>query len=516
MTSQETVREFTDSELVIGLVGAIGTRMEVVASYISNCLKSYNYLNTQTIVVSQDVLDDLSFVIGGYPEGISNFEKTEKQMDIGNKLRDHDLGLVGVGIIAQISQRRSKLLSEMGVGTDGHEDKHLPRMSYIIKSLKNADEVRTLRAVYGNGFYLIGVYEDLETRRKNLMHNKSVPEDKAEMLMRRDEAEDKKHGQQSLDTYQMSDFFVDLGGNWMATIDRIFDLIFGNPFITPTFNEFAMFMAYASSLRSSDLSRQVGAVVTRGHDILALGTNDSPRFGGGQNWPSEDAKFMDLPTSGTDASRGFDANKAEFEKIANEVMDVFKVDDDERSLFRDKLRHTGLGGLTEYGRSVHAEMEALDTCARNGIPTKGCTMYVTTYPCHNCAKHIIDMGIEKVYYIEPYPKSKAAQLHDDAITSDPTVTSKVRFLPFTGIGPRRFMELFAMVHPPLYDKKRKNSDGHVVKWSPIQSNVRSQMVPLTYLDLENNYLILYSEKVDELKKEIESNTATDEETRDEE
>ena len=512
---QEAGREFVDSELVIGLVGAIGTRMEIVASYISNCLKSYNYLHTETIIVSRDVIDDLSFVIGGYKEGISNLEKTNKQMDIGNTLREKGLGLVGIGIIAQISQIRSKLLKEGIVDCESQDDKHLPRMSYVIKSLKNADEVRTLRSVYGNGFYLIGVYEDHKTRKKNLMHNKSISEAEAETLMQRDEAEDEKHGQQSLDTYQMSDFFVDLGGNWMATIDRIFDLIFGNPFITPTFNEFAMFMAYASSLRSSDLSRQVGAVVTRGHDILALGTNDSPRFGGGQNWPEEDAKFMDLPTSGTDASRGYDANKAEFEKIANEVMNVFDVAGDERSCYRDKLRRTGLGGLTEYGRSVHAEMEALDTCARNGIPTKGCSMYVTTYPCHNCAKHIIDMGIEEVYYIEPYPKSKAAQLHDDAITSDPSVKDKVRFLPFTGIGPRRFMELFAMVHPPLYDKKRKDSEGRVVKWSPIQSNVRSQMVPLTYLDLENNYLILYSEKVNELKKEFNSNTATDRETSEE-
>ena len=433
-------------------------------------------------------------------------------MDIGNKLSENNSGLVGIGIIAQISQRRSELLDRMSSNDKNREDRHISRMSYVIKSLKNADEVRTLRSVYGNGFYLIGVYEDHETRKKNLMHSKSIPEDEADKLMQRDEAEGEKHGQQSLDTYQMSDFFVDLGGNWMTTIDRIFDLIFGNPFITPTFNEFAMFMAYASSLRSSDLSRQVGAVVTRGHDILALGTNDSPRFGGGQNWPDEDAKFMDLPTSGTDASRGYDANKAEFEKIANEVMNVFNVEEKHRSCYRDKLRHTGLGGLTEYGRSVHAEMEALDTCARNGIPTKGCSMYVTTYPCHNCAKHIIDMGIEEVYYIEPYPKSKAAQLHDDAVTSDPSVRNKVRFLPFTGIGPRRFMELFAMVHPPLYDKRRKDSDGRVVKWSPIESNVRSQMIPLTYLDLENNYLTLYVKIVDELKGLYGSKTAAQDET----
>ena len=487
---------FLNSEIVIGLVGAIGTRLEAVSDYISTCLRNYRY-NTETIVVSRDVLNDLSVVVDGYSDNMPPFEKISKQMDIGNIMRNHYQGLVGIGIVAQITQRRSKLMDNKF-----SDDKDIPvRIAFVVKSLKNADEVRTLRSVYGNGFYLIGVYEDEETRRYNLIHNKSISEEQASKLMERDRAESEKYGQQSLDTYQMSDFFLDLGAtHWMSTVDRIFDLIFGNPFITPTFDEFAMFMAYASSLRSSDLSRQVGAVVTRDHDILSLGTNDSPKSKGGQNWADKDDKIGTTPTRGTDAFRGYDANKAEFDNIADEVMNVFGIKESEREEYRSRLKHTGLGGLTEYGRSVHAEMEALGTCARNGIPTKGCTMYVTTFPCHNCAKHIVDMGIEEVYYIEPYPKSKALKLHDDSISTDPQAEGKVRFLPFTGVGPRRYMELFAMVYPPLYDKKRKGNDGKVVKWSPQTANVRSQMVPMTYLEHEKKYLDVYDLKVYELKK----------------
>ena len=33
-------------------------------------------------------------------------------------------------------------------------------------------------------------------------------------------------------------------------------------------------------------------------------------------------------------------------------------------------------------------------------------MYMTTFPCHNCAKHIIASGIINVYYIEPYAESE--------------------------------------------------------------------------------------------------------------
>ena len=45
-------------------------------------------------------------------------------------------------------------------------------------------------------------------------------------------------------------------------------------------------------------------------------------------------------------------------------------------------------------------------------------MYVTTFPCHNCAKHIIAAGLERVVYLEPYPKSRAKTLYDEDITPE--------------------------------------------------------------------------------------------------
>lgn len=51
-------------------------------------------------------------------------------------------------------------------------------------------------------------------------------------------------------------------------------------------------------------------------------------------------------------------------------------------------------------------------CAGNNS-LDGCEMFTTTFPCHICAKHIIAAGIKAVYYIEPYEKSLAIELHDD-------------------------------------------------------------------------------------------------------
>lgn len=71
--------------------------------------------------------------------------------------------------------------------------------------------------------------------------------------------------------------------------------------------------------------------------------------------------------------------------------------------------------VIEFGRDAHAEMEAI-LAARAGISVKGRDLYSTTFPCHNCAKLIISAGINRVVYIEPYPKSLAIELHGDSIS----------------------------------------------------------------------------------------------------
>jgi dCMP deaminase len=50
---------------------------------------------------------------------------------------------------------------------------------------------------------------------------------------------------------------------------------------------------------------------------------------------------------------------------------------------------------------MHAEQNAIVNAARIGVSTKGCTMYMTCgMPCADCAKAIINAGIEKIV-IEP-------------------------------------------------------------------------------------------------------------------
>lgn len=52
--------------------------------------------------------------------------------------------------------------------------------------------------------------------------------------------------------------------------------------------------------------------------------------------------------------------------------------------------------------TIHAEMNALLYCAKEGIKVDGCVCYVTHFPCLNCTKALIQAGISKIYYANAY------------------------------------------------------------------------------------------------------------------
>lgn len=66
----------------------------------------------------------------------------------------------------------------------------------------------------------------------------------------------------------------------------------------------------------------------------------------------------------------------------------------------DEIGHTMRDG--HCIATIHAEMNALLYCAKEGISVKNSTCYVTHFPCLNCTKSLIQAGISKIYYLEGY------------------------------------------------------------------------------------------------------------------
>lgn len=471
---------YTDTEMVIGLVGAVGTPHKLVVEILSERLKAFNYRTTE-IRVSHDVIRNLYKDI---PDEIEDeFERVTEYIEKGNKAREDsgDNAILALGVSSEIYRKRQK--------DEQDRVKPMERTAYVVNSLKHPAEVTALRNIYMDGFYLIGVHSDKERRNDYFIREKKIDSAQATKLIERDEDEVLGHGQHTRDTFHLADFFVHFDSDldrFKKSLWRILDIIFGNPYITPNFDEFAMFMAFASALRSADLSRQIGAVIARNNEIIATGANDCPRAGGGLYWPvyNKDTREYIDETDGRDFKRGEDSNKKEQQnmigQILNELDKSTNKKDVERALWKSRIRD-----ITEYGRAVHAEMEALLFCARNTVDAREATLYTTTFPCHNCAKHIIAAGVRRVVYVEPYPKSKAFEFHNDAISSkDNPNSNNVAFVPFVGIGPRKFFDLFSMRLSAGFEIERKDKRGSILDWKSEHSYARIQMLPCSYLEKE--------------------------------
>ncbi len=121
-----------------------------------------------------------------------------------------------------------------------------------------------------------------------------------------------------------------------------------------SWDEYFMGVALLSSKRSKDPSTQVGAcvaspenkVVTMGYNGMPVGLNDDE-----MPWGREGSSDLD----------------------------------------------------NKYLYVCHAEFNAI---LNSNAPVRGCRLYVTMFPCNECAKAIIQAGIREVIYLtEKYPDS---------------------------------------------------------------------------------------------------------------
>jgi deoxycytidylate deaminase len=212
-----------------------------------------------------------------------------------------------------------------------------------------------------------------------------------------------------------------------------------------------MYQAASAAGNSACLSRQVGAaIVDSSGKVLSIGWNDVPKFGGdlyrvdseGPTTPVGDHRCFNWK-----GGKCFNDEEKNFLalKVVDELVKSGHIATLDRQNAAEVLRKSPIRSLIEFSRSIHAEMHAILCAAENGGQRlRGGKLYCTTYPCHSCARHIVAAGISEVYYIEPYRKSLAIKLHDDAISENEDDHQKVRLIPFDGVAPSRYLSMFRM------------------------------------------------------------------------
>ena len=112
-----------------------------------------------------------------------------------------------------------------------------------------------------------------------------------------------------------------------------------------TWDEYFMGLAHLSALRSKDPNTQVGAaIVDENHRVVSVGYNGMPKGCSDDVFPwSREGAILQ----------------------------------------------------TKYAFVVHAELNAI---LNSKYPVSGCTLYVSLFPCNECAKAIIQAGIRRIVY----------------------------------------------------------------------------------------------------------------------
>jgi cytidine deaminase len=489
---------------VIGLVGAVGTDLYMIADLTTAIIRGLGY-RVEDVVSLSGLLSDVA-----RPEPLPPSPREEyidARMTAGNDLRrelENGDALTQLAI-AEIMRRRRATQDASGT----QHDQPPEAVAYILRSLKHQEEVALLREVYRERFVCISAHAPRDERIKRLAgdiadsHGSTDRHDwdaEATRLAQRDEVEEgDDFGQDVRGTFPKADFFIDASHRTIAKdqLERCLRAWFGDPFASPTPEEFGMFHAHAAGVRSADLSRQVGAAIAMGGDVIAVGSNEVPAFGGGAYWPGE-------PGDARDFMLGVDANErirsAAIEEIRNALTAASWLRAGKRKKaaqeFATALDNTRVDQLTEFGRAVHAEMSAILDAARRGQPVKGATLYSTTFPCHNCAKHIVGAGLREVIYIAPYPKSLAEDLHPDSIAIDPidAPSDRVIFRPFVGVAPLSYLPIFEQ------PGKRKTDDGRAIGF--ILSEARPKLAlswDLSYLEREDLTVVSLRQTLKEKK-----------------
>lgn len=438
-------------EIIIAICGQLGTDLKSVVKHLKHKLTNeFNY-ETEIITLSDYIFDnDPDYRT--YAK--KPYERIKKGMDIGNELREkYSPNILADYAVAHIakSRLRENPKEDSGIGKFSSR-----RKCFIINSLKHPAEYEYLRLVYGSTLYLLGIFSPYEERVATL---KDVGDDInnyniINTLINRDTGEDIQTGQKVETVFLESDYFIrtffrdeKLG----SRIDKFLNLIFDYGINTPTVEERAMYQATSASVSSACLSRQVGACITtsEGH-ILSVGWNDVPKFGGGV-YPyndcslyEEEAKECDKRCLNTGGCKNVERKDLLKEQIVKDLIQEGILNDKEAAT---RIVEKRLKSLIEFARSIHAEMHAIIVGSqKTGDKMIGGKLFCTTYPCHNCARHIVMAGISEVYYIEPYRKSLCIELHGDSITEKENGDErKVKILMYEGVAPKVFMKFYEML-----------------------------------------------------------------------
>lgn len=322
----------------------------------------------------------------------------------------------------------------------------------VFDSIRNTAEIKAFRESYPN-FFLIAV-DALKENRRERVKDQYIRLNLSEKCFEMDDERDKNeeglsYGQQVQLCVDEADVLIgndtDYPSETVAIkkfIDRTqkpyIELLGGKEPRPPQPDESFMSIAYAGSLLSKCIKRQVGAVLlSEAGSVLSIGYNENPKgkppcielYGMCYRDIYKQKLFRDLKKQQCPSCKG----------ELGELEPPYHCPHCGLDLDRFYVRDKALARCT----ALHAEEKAIINA--NGMSLKGSTLFVTTFPCFMCAHKIMDVGIDSIIYCEPYPDAESARVLkelEDRQTKRSGAREHIHVERFEGVKSRAYFRLF--------------------------------------------------------------------------
>ncbi|MGX8795257.1 hypothetical protein ACR6HW_04030 [Fusibacter sp. JL298sf-3] len=189
---------------------------------------------------------------------------------------------------------------------------------------------------------------------------------------------------------------------------RYVTLIMHPGLITPTAEERCMQIAFNAKVNAGCLSRQVGAIVTDdNYSVKSIGWNSSPE---GQVPCNLRNLFSTETKDDSEAFSEYEINDSDYSEFVEGVLNEKKTHTDDLNgrlypyCFKDMYNEFKDKENQVHTRALHAEENAFLQISKNGgMPLKNGFLFTTASPCELCSKKAYQIGIRKIYYVDPYP-----------------------------------------------------------------------------------------------------------------
>lgn len=163
-TPEEILAKRESKEIILAFSGPVGSGTKNVIEIAIKLLKSFGY-NVHHVKISNFITNLFNDKKVDLTEKDLEKDKSryERLQTIGNKIReDHGFQFLSEIAISKITLIREKEEPEEKDILDFSPRKN----AFIIDQLKHPSEVQILRKIYGNIFYLVGVFCDYDKRKK--------------------------------------------------------------------------------------------------------------------------------------------------------------------------------------------------------------------------------------------------------------------------------------------------------------------------------------------------------------